>query len=93
MGEPLRFEVESMLPSLGAGVLLVRQLSAGEFALGDAPTLGGFPIQRWVTSPRALRPDGSPREDLFAFTLRSKKHMSAFTVGQVVELEGLEGGA
>ena len=82
----MKFEIENIL-MIDSGVVFARQVSAGEFALGPRSKLGGVPIQPHVTSPRALRPDGSPRTDLFAFALQSSADLSRFAVGQCVELE------
>jgi hypothetical protein len=83
----VHFEVEGVLANVGSGVVLVRQLEPGDFVLGHSPRLGGVPIQRSVTAPRALRPDGSPRMDLFAFALKSSADLPRFKVGERLTLE------
>jgi hypothetical protein len=83
----IRFEVEQTawiaehLP-----VVLARILDPQDFTLGDASTLGGCLLLQFVQIPRALRADGSPRFDLFAFALVHPYELARFTPGEVVEL-------
>jgi hypothetical protein len=83
----IRFEVEQTawiaehLP-----VVLARILEPQTFALGDEATLGGCLLLQFVEIPRALRADGSPRVDLFAFVLVHPHELARFAPGEVVEL-------
>lgn len=85
--EPIPFEVEVVLTTKGPPVLFARQLVAASFTLTDSSTLGGCSIVPYLSSPRALGPDGSPRMDLVAFQLRSRRDLSSFARGQRVLLE------
>ena len=67
-------------------VVLARILEPQAFDLGAAATLGGCLLLQFVEIPRALRADGSPRVDLFAFVLVHPHELARFTPGEVVEL-------
>lgn len=84
----MRFRIEFRFPSTRRpAVVFARALEPGNFALGPRPTLGGVRIQRAVTQPRALRPDGSPDLDLYGFALESRADIIALEVGAEVLLE------
>ena len=82
----MQFEVEAVLANVGSGVVLARQTEAGDFHLRETSSLGGAAIHPHVSAPRALTPAGAARTDLFAFALRSRNDLGAFSVGQLVEL-------
>jgi hypothetical protein len=82
----VRFRIEFQLTSGGSATVFARRLTRGDFALGPRARLGSVPIQRYVTQPRALLPDGSPDPDLFAFVLVSPKDLSLLPTGSEVEL-------
>jgi hypothetical protein len=82
------FEVEVVLQHHGQPpVIFARLLEERDFTLGRTPTLGGCPVLPYLSQPRALRPDGSPRMDLFAFVLHTRSDVSRFQAGQRVLLE------
>jgi len=88
---PMRFEVEqTAMIAYHLPVVVARLLSAAEFTLAilaEHSTLGGYAVAQFVELPRALRADGSPRLDLFAFALANPDDLAHFTPGQVVLLE------
>lgn len=85
--EPIPFEVEDVFRLTGTNpVVLARRLEERDFRLGEDPRLGGCPVLRWGSQPRALRPDGSPRLDLYAFQLRDREDLERFHPGQRVVL-------
>jgi hypothetical protein len=51
------------------------------FALTDASTLGGRPIHKWLSQPRALDANGRPRTDVFVVVLKSRSDRAHFSVG------------
>ncbi|HVE79877.1 MAG TPA: hypothetical protein VNA89_13510 [Gemmatimonadaceae bacterium] len=67
-------------------VVLARVLSPTDFALTAAATLGGRAVAQVVEIPPAVRADGSPRLDLFAFALVNEDDLVHFTPGQIVLL-------
>ncbi len=67
-------------------VVLARILEPQVFALGPAATLAGCATAQVLEIPRALRADGTPRLDLFAFALEDPEELACFVPGQVVEL-------
>ena len=67
-------------------IVLARILEPQDFALGAAATLGGCRLAQFVEIPPALRADGSPRVDLFAFALVDPDELARFAPGAVVEL-------
>lgn len=81
------FEVEVLLDWPRLPVVFARQLGEHAFAVSDASRLNGCAIEPSVTQPRALRPDGSPRLDLYAFVLRASEDLARFHVGQQVLLD------
>ena len=85
MSLPVQFQVEAVVS--GVGVVMARQLTPGDFALGERPRLGGVAIRREVSMPRALNSAGQPRFDLFAFRPVSAADLSRFVVGATVGLE------
>lgn len=82
----MRFCVEAVLHRPRAAYVLVRQIDAGDFTLPESPLLGGVPIRRWISQPRALKSDGSPDLSVFAFTFASSSGAGSLCVGDVVEL-------
>jgi hypothetical protein len=84
----MRFEVEqTAMIAFQLPVVVARVLSRAEFALTETSTLGGYAVAQVVEIPAALRADGSPRLDLFAFALANPDDLAHFTPGLVVLLE------
>lgn len=81
----LRFRVE-YLHKKGPPTVFVRRLTPGEFALTPTATLGGIPIEPFVSAPRARKTDGSPDMDLLAFVLSSRADLVRLSVGAEVVL-------
>ena len=67
-------------------VVLARILEPQVFSLGPGATLRGCRLAQFLEIPAALRADGSPRLDLFAFALIDADDLAQFTPGEVVEL-------
>lgn len=67
-------------------VVLARILEPQDFVLGALATLGGCRLAQFVEIPPALRADGTPRLDLFAFALVDPDELAHFEPGAVVEL-------
>ena len=42
------------------------------FAMTDDSTLGGNPVWKWISQPRALDENGKPRLDIFNIILKSR---------------------
>jgi hypothetical protein len=83
-----RFEVEQVVMiARDLPVVVARLLSAADFTLAAESTLNGYPVAQFLEIPRALRADGSPRLDLFAFALVNVEDLVHFFAGQVVLLE------
>jgi hypothetical protein len=83
-----RFEVEQVLMiARDLPVVLARLLSTADVALTAESTLNGFPVAQFLEIPPALRADGSPRLNLFAFALANAEDLTHFAAGQVVLLE------
>lgn len=80
------FEIESVIEIMQKGVVLARELTPTEWALGFTATLNNIPIERYGDMPRALDKDGKQRLDLFAFILKDKSDKNKFSVGEIVEL-------
>ena len=83
----MKFRIEYIFASERPVTILTRQLDAGDFTLTEAPRLGGVPIQRTLTQPRAQKPDGSPDSSVYMFKLTDARNVREFSVGQVIELE------
>jgi len=58
--------------------IFARQLAACDFSVSASSQLGGVPIQPSLSQPRALRPDGSPDLDIWAFVLREPQNAGNF---------------
>jgi hypothetical protein len=56
------------------------------FELVEAETLGGSRLVQFLEIPNALRADGTPRVDLFAFALEDPEELALFIPGVIVEL-------
>ena len=81
------FEVEQAVRiAYDLPVVLARILEPQHFTLGAAATLAGCRLTRFLEIPQALRADGSPRLDLFAFALVDADELARFAPGEVVEL-------
>jgi hypothetical protein len=83
----VKFRVEYIFASQRPVSLIVRQVDSGEFALTTSPRLGGVPIRRTLTQPRAQKPDGTPDFSVFMFTLTDARNAKEFSIGQIIELE------
>ena len=82
----MRFQIECISKDMSRPFLFARQLDSGDFALTEAPLLGGVAIKRSLTQPRALKPAGSPDLSIFALQLASASDVSKLQGGEVVEL-------
>lgn len=82
------FEVEQVFTVAGHGaVVLARPLEEPrEFALTPDAALDGHPLRPVLEVPRIIRPDGTRRTDLFAFTLLQPEDLAYFAAGQRVML-------
>lgn len=83
---PMKFEIVYIFEKQRPVTLFARQLDAGVFTLSDSPMLGGVPIKRYVSQPRALKPNGEPDVTQFSFVLSTASDLPKLRVGQVVEL-------
>lgn len=82
----MKFEITYIFEKQRPVTLFARQLGAGEFTLSDSPMLGGVPIKRYVSQPRAITPDGKPDLSQFSFVLSTGSDLAKLAVGQIVEL-------
>lgn len=83
----IRFEVEQAVRiAYHLPVVMARLIEPQIFELGEAATLGGCRLVQFLEIPNALRADGTPRIDLFAFTLEDPEELVLFTPGVIVEL-------
>jgi hypothetical protein len=82
----MKFKVEFVFRQEGPPYLFARQVEGGHFSVSASSQLGGVPIQPSLSQPRALKPDGSPDLDVFAFVLTERQDAERFSVGQIVEL-------
>ncbi len=83
--EPVCFEIEYVFDRSPV-IILARRVEAIDFVLTEESTLNGCPVQKHLEMPRALDAAGSPRLDIFAFTLRDGRDRVRFQPGQIVEL-------
>ncbi len=68
-------------------VVLARPLAEPpDFSLGPDAALDGHPLRPVLEVPRVIGPDGSPRQDLFAFMLLRSEDLAYFSPGQRVTL-------
>ncbi len=82
----MQFRVETVISRVGGAYVLALQLGVGEFSLPEQPRLGGVPVVRSLSKPRALMPDGAPDTSIFAFHLVSPSDAAKLVSGQLVEL-------
>jgi hypothetical protein len=81
----IQFEIEYIFEI--EGYLFAKLLQKGlHFTLTDNSTLGGYPVQKFLTMPRALDKEGNPRFDLFAFHMKVKSDLKNLSNGQIIEL-------
>jgi hypothetical protein len=81
----MKFEITYIFEKQRPVTLFARQLGAGEFTLSESPMLGGVPIKRYVSQPRAITPDCVFRPNVTAhfgivtghFGHRDRHHISA----------------
>ena len=66
--------------------IIARQFENNEFTLTESSNLDGYPIEKHVSQPRALKENGKPDLELFIFTLKNKNDKKYFKPGQEVEL-------
>lgn len=83
----IRFEVEQAVRiAYHLPVVMARIIEPQIFELSEAATLGGCRLVQFLEIPNALRADGTPRIDLFAFALADPEELALFTPGVIVEL-------
>lgn len=82
----MKFEIVYIFETQRPVMLFARQVEPGDFTLAQSPMLGGVPIKRSVSQPRALTKDGSPDMTQFAFVLSSANDLPRLKVGQIVDL-------
>lgn len=82
----MKFEILYIFGDKRPVTVFAKQLETGDVSLSDSPMLGGVPIKRQVSQPRALRPDGEPDLTQFAFVLASANDLSRLQKSQIVEL-------
>jgi hypothetical protein len=82
----MKFEITYIFEKRRPVTVFARQLEAGAFALSEFPTLGGVPIKRQVSQPRALTRSGQPDTSQFAFVLATANDLPKLQLGQVVDL-------
>jgi hypothetical protein len=83
----IRFEVEQAVRiAYHLPVVMARIIEPQIFELGEAATLGGCRLVQFLEIPNALRADGTPRVDLFAFALEDPEELALFIPGVIVEL-------
>ena len=89
------FEVEQAFTVTGHGaVVLARPLAEpADLSLGPDAALDGHPLRPVLEVPRVIRPDGGPRQDLFAFTLLRSEDLAYFSPGKRVTLTTAADGA
>lgn len=82
-----KFQIEFNI-KIKQGVHLFARLinTDTNFYLTDNSYLGEFPIEAFVTMPRALDKDGKPRFDLFTFTLKRPEDRDKIKVNDILEL-------
>lgn len=83
----MKFRVEHIFSSQRPVTFIVRQLEGGDFSLSTSPRFAGVPLQRTLTQPRALKPDGTPDPSVFIFTLTDARNAESLSVDQIAELE------
>ena len=82
----VRMRIEWVAPKQLDRYVLARALESAEFRLSPASTLGGFAIEPILSQPRALKEDGSPDLEIFAFVLRNSSDIAKLRVGEEVLL-------
>lgn len=85
----MKFEVEGtfVVKSRFQAMVLVRQVTPGDWTLSPTSTLDGIAIEKWTDIPRALDANGKQRFDIFAFCLCDPAQISHFSHGQMLELK------
>jgi hypothetical protein len=86
--KPLRFSVEWIGEVRGQRLVLARQIDPGTFRQHSDLRLAGAQVLAF-DMPRALGADGTPRLDLFGFTLRPDE-CDGLHEGALVELTGTQ---
>lgn len=82
----IRLVVEAVFADTGVVFARLRDPGEPNFRVANESVLARAPLEPGLTMPRALRPDGSPRFDLFAFQLSTSRDARRFSVGAEVEL-------
>jgi len=82
----MQFRIEYVSSPHPTPYVLARKIGEGDFTLPTTPELGGVPITRRLSQPRALTPEGQADLTIFAFELLSRSDLAGMSVGQVVEL-------
>jgi hypothetical protein len=93
MPDEVPFEVEHVFTAGGRPIVLARLLGPLHDVMIDrGATLDGYPLVPYFEIPRILRPDRTPRLDVFAFELRDARDLSRFARGRRVLLRAPRAG-
>jgi hypothetical protein len=84
---PIRMQIEYVAPERLGKYVFARALGSSDFKLTQSSQLGGVPVEMFLSQPRALKEDGSPDLDVFAFVLKHEDDLAKLSVGSEVTLE------
>jgi hypothetical protein len=82
-----KFQVEYIGVIKSQVYVLCKYLTEGTNChLSDNSYLGDYPIEKWMTMPRALNENGTQRMDIFSFVLKSAHDKEKIKVNDIYEI-------
>jgi hypothetical protein len=83
----MKFKVEYIQIKRKASFLFARQIESSEnFQVRDGSYLGPIELRSFLNQPRAIKPDGSPDMDVFAFYPKDKSKLKQISEGDILDL-------
>jgi hypothetical protein len=82
-----KFQVEYIGVIKSQVYVLCKYLTEGTNChLSDNSYLGDYPIEKWMTMPRALNADGTQRMDIFSFVLKNAHDKEKIKLNNIYEI-------
>lgn len=82
----MNFRIEYISTIRKNAFVIVRQMDKGDFEIRDGSFLGPVELKAGLSQPRALKPDGTPDFDVYAFQPKDKSKLKLISKDEIHEL-------
>ncbi len=74
----MKFKIEFVKIERKNSYVIVRQMSKGDFEIRDCSFLGPVELKAFTNQPWAIKPDGTPDFEVFAFYPKDKSKLMSW---------------